>query len=170
MKPILFLLTLLLPLAAGVLKQPEAAISQLYPGATVEKKRALLKSSEAAAIEAAAKQKLSSKIITYYTIQEKGQLCYAVLQTTKVRSKTMTALTFVEKGAIAHIEMIAFYEPAEYLPSERWLETIEGKGTADAIQPKRDIPTITGATLSANAVAKTARLALAFVRVKLEQP
>ena len=157
-------------LFSGVIKQPETAITEQYPHAKFDKKRALLTGAEAAEIEHEARQKLPSKIITYYVIEKGKKKIYAVLQTMTVRSKTMTALTFIEAGKIVAIEMIAFYEPGEYLPIPCWLETLNGKGTDDAIQPKRDLPTITGATLSANAVAKTARLALAFVNIKLERP
>lgn len=154
---------------AGVIKQPEYAISQLYPKASVDKKRALLTGAEASRIEHMAKQRLASKIITYYEIKKGHKTRYAVLLTTKVRSKTMTALVFIEEGKLSRIEMVAFYEPAEYLPSHRWMTGLEGKSSSYTLQPRRDIPTITGATLSANAVARTARLALAFVAVKLDR-
>jgi len=170
MKHTLLLFAMVLVVHAGVIKQPESAIAARYPGAVFDKKRALLSDTETARIESLARQKLSSKLMTYYEIKEGKTTRYAVLQTLKVRSKTMTALTFVCEGKITHIEMIAFYEPGEYLPSPRWLATFEGKGAADAIQPKQDIPTITGATLSANAVARASRIALAFVNVKTGQP
>jgi hypothetical protein len=166
----LFILIIPVMLFPGVIKQPETAISEMYPHMGFDKKRALLSGDEALKIEHMARQKLASKIMTYYELKGQNGPVYAVLQTIKVRSKTMTSLTFVKDGKIVRIEMIAFYEPMEYLPSSKWLKTTEGKTSSDAIQPKRDLPTITGATLSANAVSKAARLALAFVRVKLERP
>ena len=154
----------------GLIKTPEKAIGDLFPDAAISKKTILLSSDEAARVQTLAKEKLDSKIITYYEIRTGKMQLYAFLQTVRVRSKNLAALTFVEAGSIRTIEIIAMFEPMEYLPPEKWLETLEKKTLADPIRPKRDIPAITGATLSANAVSKSSRTALAIYDVKIAKP
>ncbi len=171
MKHFLLLAACSLAAFAGLIKAPEKAIADLYPKGSFAKKTILLSSDEAARVEALAQEKLDSKIVTYYEITTPEGPVYAYVQTVRVRSKNLAAMTFVEgSGTIRAIEIIAMFEPMEYLPPQKWLETLEKKSLADPIRPKRDIPAITGATLSANAVSKSARTALAIHSVKVAKP
>ena len=65
------------------------------------------------------------------------------------------------KGEISAIEIVAFNEPPEYMPQHSYLDQFQGKNADDTLRVGKDIPTISGATLSARNVTDGARLALA---------
>jgi len=79
-----------------------------------------------------------------------------------VRTKRETlALAFEPDGRIRRISILAFLEPAEYRPTDRWLDQFAGKGGGDRLAVGDDLAPITGATLSARGVAERARWLLA---------
>lgn len=160
-----------LPLAlwSGVIQTVEEAVETGYPGAAVQKRNLLLTSEEGAAVEKAAGTRLASKIVTVYDVKKEGKvLAHGILRTGPVRTKTQALLVFVNPaGTVDRAVVLAFYEPGEYLPPERWMKLLEGKSSADPLLPKRDLPNLTGATLSARAAAREVRTALAVWNVKL---
>ena len=163
MKKLLFFALALSALHAGFIKSPEEAIADRYgPECRVSKKPVLLNNEAFGRVQAEAPMKLESKIFTFYVIEKGGQtVAHAALQTTMIRSKKQTSLVFISpKGSIESIEILAFYEPGEYLPDPKWLALFEDKKSSDPIQPKRDLPNLTGATLSANTTARQAKTAL----------
>lgn len=167
-----FFLTLVLASAslnAKLLLKPADAIKTLYPESTSSQKRSiLLTKSEASTVEKLIKQKLKSKIFTFYIIKKDNEIIsYAGVYTNKVRSKTGTFMTFIStEGKITSIEVIAFNEPPEYTPKKRWLELFDGKSVQDNIKVKESVPNLSGATLSATSAANTAKLMLAVWKVK----
>jgi hypothetical protein len=66
---------------------------------------------------------------------------------------------------IKSIEIVAFNEPMEYLPTATWLNVFDNKSTANTLKLNQDIPTTTGATLSARAITDGARAALALLEI-----
>ncbi|HEY6101424.1 MAG TPA: FMN-binding protein, partial [Anaeromyxobacter sp.] len=60
--------------------------------------------------------------------------------------------------------VLAFLEPEEYRPPERWLARFEGKGAQDRLSAGQDIPPITGATLTARGIAEESRWLLQALR------
>ncbi|MCD6190216.1 MAG: FMN-binding protein, partial [Sulfurimonas sp.] len=60
------------------------------------------------------------------------------------------------------IEIIAFNEPLEYLPSDKWNSQFENVSTDKMLRVSKEIPTITGATLSARSITDGSRVAFAF--------
>jgi hypothetical protein len=65
--------------------------------------------------------------------------------------------------------MLAFYEPEEYLPAERWLRQFDQKALSPDLQLRRDIHGIAGATLTSHAVTSGVRKVLAFFRVLIHE-
>ena len=85
---------------------------------------------------------------------------------TKVRTKTAIGLYLIGMDSkIKTIEIVAFNEPMEYLPSATWLNVFDKKSTQDTLKLNQDIPTTTGATLSARAITDGARAALALLEI-----
>lgn len=149
--------------------KPVDAIKLAYPTATESKKKAiLLTNAQASEVQKLIKQKLKSKIFTFYIIKkDKKVLSYAGLYTNKVRSKTGTLMTFITPdGKIDSIEVIAFNEPPEYKPKKRWLKLFKDKTINDNIKVKESIPNLSGATMSATSASNTAKLMLAVWKVK----
>jgi len=69
------------------------------------------------------------------------------------------------KGALRRVDVLAFHEPPEYLPTERWIGQFTGHALDDDLKLGAGIQGITGATLSAQAMTSGVRRALALVAV-----
>ena len=67
------------------------------------------------------------------------------------------------------LRVLAFYEPEEYLPTDRWLHQFDRKMLTERLALHGEIHGIAGATLSARAVTSGVRRALALYEVLLRQ-
>ena len=156
---------LALSLSAKVLISPVDAMKQSFgDDAEIVKKNILLSKAQASEIQKSAKTKLDSKIFRVFKATKESKLLgYGVLINKKVRSKNAVVLYFISKDSILKsIEIIAFNEPIEYLPSDRWNSQFENLSTDTMLRVSKQIPTISGATLSARSITDGSRVAFAF--------
>ncbi len=145
----------------------EQIVRGLLPEADlVEARDVLLTSEMVTRIERLARTRVRERLVTFYTARRAGRVVgYAAIQAHVVRTKRETlALAFEADGRIRRISILAFLEPPEYRPPDRWLAQFEGKGTADRLAVGDDIAPITGATLSARGIAEQARWLLAALQ------
>jgi len=159
------LILLTLPLSAKVLISPIDAMKHSYGAdSKITKKNILLKNEQAKKIQKNAKVKLKSKIFRTFTATKGSKtLGYGVLINRKVRSKNAVVLYFISKDSMLKgIEIIAFNEPHEYIPSKKWISQFENVPTDKNLRVGRDIPTITGATMSARSLTDGSRIAFAI--------
>ena len=63
--------------------------------------------------------------------------------------------------------ILAFHEPLDYLPTNRWYSQFSGKTGQDLLRVGRDVHGVVGATLSARAAADGVRRMLAYWEVLL---
>ena len=162
---LLILLLFALPLSAKVLIPPIDAMKYSYGNeAVIVKKNILISKVQASKIEKASKTKLNSKIFRVFKATKESKLLgYGILINKKVRSKNAVVLYFISKDAILKsIEIVAFNEPLEYLPSDKWNSQFENVPTDKMLRVSKEIPTITGATLSARSITDGSRVAFAF--------
>ena len=136
---------------------------------TIEKKSLILTKDESASVQTTAQAKVRSNIVRYYVIKNDDNLTgYAVLLKQKIRTKNAAILYMVDANkTMLGIEIVSFKEPSEYKPNKEWQSVFVGKTNEDALIAGKDIPTISGATLSARAISDAARIALAIVAIKL---
>lgn len=137
----------------------------------IEKRNILLTSKQAHDVQKLAKTKLSTKIYQVYKAsKEKKVLAYGILVSQKVRSKNCVVMYHITKnGHLRSIEIIAFNEPIEYLPNKRWLKLFHNRSVSKPLYLTKQIPTITGATLSAHSITNAARIAFAIYNVLLRK-
>lgn len=162
---------LALPLSAKVLISPFDAMKGTYgKTAEVSKKNILLKNAQAEKISKDAKTKLETKIFRVFKALKNNEILgYGILINRKVRSKNAVVLYMISKDSILKgIEIIAFNEPAEYIPSKTWIKQFDNISTDERLILSRDIPTITGATLSARSLVDSSRIAFAFYNEMLK--
>ena len=167
MKQIFISILLLLTtgLSAKMLVSPFDIMKAAYGQTTeISKKNILLKKSQAKKIQQDAKTKLKSKIFRVCKAVNKGEtLGFGILVNRKVRSKNAAILYIISKDSVLKsIEIIAFNEPMEYIPSRTWIKQFENISTDKRLRVSKDIPTITGATLSARSIVDGSRVAFAF--------
>jgi len=164
MKKLLLLLTITVALSAQVLISPIEAMQENYDlNATVTKKNILLSNSKFKSIQKNAQTKLTTKIYRVFTAKKDGKtLGYGVLVNRKVRSKNAVILYFIQDSTLQGIEVIAFNEPLEYVPTKKWNAQFVNIKTDKMLQLNRDIPSISGATMSARSVTDGSRIAFAI--------
>ena len=145
----------------------ERAVRALFPEAAEVRARDVLLTDEMVArIERLARARVKERLVTFYVASAGGVVKgYAVIHGHVVRTKRETfAIAFEPDGTIRRITVLAFLEPEEYRPPERWLATFRGKGAQDRLAAGQDIPPITGATLTARGIAEESRWLLQALR------
>ena len=71
-------------------------------------------------------------------------------------------------GEVTSAQVLAFYEPLEYLPSERWFRQFFGVSKRDKLRLGYDIHGASGATISARVMTESVRRFLAIYQVLIE--
>ena len=96
-------------------------------------------------------------------------MAYGVLITRKMRTKKATVLyVFNKDGKLKFTEIMAFGEPPEFKPNQQWMGQFQDKTSSAVLTMGKDIPTISGATLSARGLSEGARIARAIYLVILK--
>lgn len=153
---------------AKVFYAKEEAIRVAFPDAdTIDKKTFFLTDQQVKEVETISGVRLDSKLVTFYIGKKKQQLMgYAVIDVHIVRTLPEAFMVVLSpEGRLVSTLVLAFYEPLEYLPQDRWLKQFEQKTLNESLTPGRDIAGITGATLTARAITKGVRKILAFYQV-----
>lgn len=145
----------------------EAAVRGMFPGAdAIEARDVLLTDELVARIEKLARARVQERLVTFYTVRQHGAIAgYAVIHSHVVRTKRETiAIAFEPDGRIRKISVLAFLEPDEYRPSDRWLAQFAGKGPDDRLRVGDDIVNVTGSTLTSRGIAEQSRWLLQALR------
>lgn len=130
----------------------------------ISKKNILLRFEQAEKISKSAQAKLESKIFRVFKATKDNKLLgYGILVSRVMRTKNAVVLYVISKDSIlTSMEIIAFNEPVEYIPSKTWMKQFENISTDKRLVISKDIPTITGATLSARSIVDGSRVAFSF--------
>jgi len=148
-----------------VVKSSFRAVSEVEP------KQLILTKEQYRKVQARAKAKVSTKVYRYYVIKSGSKTVgYGVLISRKVRTKMASVLYgFTPSGTLKFAEIMAFGEPPEYIPHDTWMGQFKEKGKNAALKMGKDIPTISGATLSARNVSDGARIARALLETAIRK-
>ncbi len=156
---------------AGSKASVDEVIKSSFTGvSTIEPKQIILTKKQFSQVQSRAKAAVRTKIYRYYDIKSKTQsLGYAVLISRKVRAKKATVLyAFDNSGSLKFTEIMAFGEPPEYIPSKTWMSQLQNQDKSVTLTVGKDIPTISGATLSARSITEGARVARAIYEIVLK--
>ncbi|MDT8340691.1 MAG: hypothetical protein RQ751_04190 [Longimicrobiales bacterium] len=153
------------PLAAQLTQQEALALA--FPAAdSVERRTAYLDDEALERVRALAGPgvEVPSGVVTYYVASRTGKpLGVAYFDAHRVRTLPEVLMIVVDPaGEVRRIETVSFREPPEYRAPDGWLRQIEGRPLEDDLSLKRDIPNLTGATLTAQAAVAAARRVLAL--------
>lgn len=169
MRQLLLAATLLTShLSAQVFLTKDEALRIFFPEpASIERRNLFLTDAEVDRIQAQAKAKVGSKIVTYYVGRLDNHVQgYAFLDTRTIRTEPATYMVVINPdSSLRAVELLAFYEPEDYLPPKRWLSLFEKKKNNDDLWLKRGIHSISGATLSAQAITEGVRRILATFQI-----
>lgn len=155
-------------LTAKVFYAKDEAIKAAFPEADViEKQTFFLTDDQKKQVETLARTQLDSKLVTMY-IGKRGQklLGYAMIDVHTVRTLPEAVMVVLSPGGrVASTLILAFYEPLEYLPNERWLKQFDQARLTPDLRVGGKIAGITGATLTARAMSESVRKVLALYQV-----
>lgn len=149
-------------------KDPLQALKEIYPNAQIEVKNIVLSKEQVERIEKLSNTKLGTRLVSWYIVKRGSNIiAYAYVDTHTVRTHPEVVLyTITPEGKIDVVEVLAFNEPLEYMPDENWLKLFKGKELKEGnLRLRRDIPNMTGATLTARAITDAARRVLAMWQV-----
>ena len=151
-------------------REIEELLTQPEVLSNVEKLRELGK--ERSDIEELARAPLESRLVALHTAKRDGQtLGYALIDVHTVRTLPEALMVVLSpEGKVQSVRVLAFHEPTDYQPPDRWYAQFAGRTLSPDLQLKRGIDGISGATLSARAATRTVRRALAYHRVLGQDP
>ncbi len=141
----------------------DEALKTYFPGMTVERSTAFLTETERTTIQQKARSKVESKVLTYYVARKDGKVAGTVFfETQTIRTMPATIMVVIDPDTtVRAVEMLAFYEPPDYRPSDRWIRQFAGRSFNEDLYLKRGIHAISGATLTAQVVTDGVRRLLA---------
>ena len=152
-----------------LLTQEEALRLAFPPPVTVERRTAFLDEDDISEVKRLTEPAESEgrSVVTYYIGQMGDEpLGAAYFDAHRVRTLQEVLMVVVDTdGRVARIVVLGFAEPPEYMPPDGWLELFSGRGLDDGTSTRRDIPLITGATLTARATTGAVRRSLALHEV-----
>lgn len=152
---------------ARVLLSQKKALALAFPGVLPERRTAFLTDEQVLRAEAAAQSKLESKVWTSYT----DGLTTAYFESHTVRTMNETIMVVVGADArIRFVEVLSFAEPDDFLASKRWLDQFVAKPLGEDLALRRGLRNIAGATITAEAVSRGVRRALAVHHVLNAKP
>ena len=155
------------PSAQGGRITREEALAAVYPGAAVAAERVFLTRAQRRAIAELARVDVESGLVGRYVATKNGAVVgRAYVDTHVVRTKRESLLISLHAdGTVKRIDVTAFLEPVEYLPSERWLAQYDDRPLDDDLALRRAIRPVAGATLTGIATNAAVRRVLATDRV-----
>ena len=156
---------------AGNQASVDEVIKSSFAGVSIiEPKQIILTQKQFSQVQSRAKAAVRTKIYRYYDIKSKSErLGYAVLIARKVRGKKATVLfAFDNSGTLKFTEIMAFGEPPEYIPNKTWMDQLQNQAPSAILTVGKDIPTISGSTLSARSITEAARVARAIYETVLK--
>lgn len=121
---------------------------------------------QAAKIQALAKTKLESGLFTFYVGKDQGKILgYAAIEAITVRTQPETLMiVLTPEGELRNVYTLAFHEPPEYQPPERWYEKLHKRPLSE-MDFNKGIDGISGATLSTRAAITSIRKVMAIYEV-----
>ncbi len=150
---------------AKVLLAKDEALAKAFPDADrIEERAVFLTAAQKASVERQAGTALESQLWTIFVGWRGTEILgYAIIDHPVVR--TLPAAFMVRlapDGTVRRVEILAFYEPAEYMPTEQWVGQFDNRKLDDDLALRHGIQGLTGATLSAVALTAGVRRVLAI--------
>lgn len=153
---------------ARVYLSKSEALELAFPDAErVESETFILDEDQARAVESRARAPLRDRVVTVHRGVADGEVtAWALIDVHTVRTLPEAFLIVISPGGeVRSLRLLAFYEPPEYAPPQRWLSQFEDEALSDELRLARRIHGIAGSTLSSRAVTSAVRRALALWQV-----
>ena len=159
------------PSHAKVFASQNQALAEAFPDATrIERSTRVLRAEEVERIETLIRDEVESKIIVLHEAYKNDELLgHAHIDVHNVRTQPEAFMVVLApSGVVRSVRVLAFHEPLDYLPTDRWYAQFEGKSKQDRLRVGHDVHGVVGATLSARAASDGVRRMLAYWEVLLK--
>lgn len=157
--------------SAKVFASQNQALREAFPDATrIDRDTKVLIGSEFDRVKELTKDDRPAKVVVIHTAyRDDTVLGYAHIDVHNVRTKPEAfMIVLTPDGVVRSVRILAFHEPLDYLPTDRWYAQFEGKTREDRMRVGGDIHGVVGATLSAQAASDGVRRMLAYFEVLLK--
>ena len=146
------------------------ALELAFGKATIENLSLFPDEEQSAKIQQLAKTKLESGLFTFYVGKENGKVSgYAAIETENVRTKPETLMiVLTPEGELRNVVMLAFHEPPEYMPPERWFNLLNNRPLVE-MDFAKGVDAISGATLSTRSALNSVRKVMAIYQVMVKK-
>ncbi len=147
------------------------ALQLAFPDAEhVASKTYVLDDAQLEQIQNLAKCELDSKLVKIYTGMRDGDVIgYALIDVHNVRTLPEAFMVVLSpEGEVRSLRVLAFHEPLEYKPTNRWYRQFDNKSIDARLRLGGDVHGVVGATLSARATTRGVRRALAYYQVLIQ--
>lgn len=152
-------------------KKPEEVLREIYPDSKIEIRNIVITDLQAEEVKKLSGVKIENKLITFYLVKVNSKIeAYAYVDVHIVRTHPEVVLYVLNgRGEIELIQILSFKEPPEYMADDNWLRYLRGKTIGkDLLRLRRDVPNMTGATLTAKAITDNARKVIALWKIIFE--
>jgi Na+-translocating ferredoxin:NAD+ oxidoreductase RnfG subunit len=138
-------------------------------GAQIELLSLFPDENQVAKIQQDAKVKLDSGLFTFYVGKDQGKvLGYAAIETSTVRTQPETLMiVLTPEGELRNVYILAFHEPPEYQPPDRWFEQLYKRPLAE-MDFNKGVDGISGATLSTRSALGSIRKVMAIYQIMIK--
>jgi Na+-translocating ferredoxin:NAD+ oxidoreductase RnfG subunit len=157
--------------SAKIFASQEQALAEAFPDASrIDRETVLLLKKDAEKISALIHEEVTSKVVVLHTAYSGEKVIgYAQIDVHNVRTKPEALMiVLTADGAIRSVRVLAFHEPLDYMPTDRWYTQFEGRSKQEGLRVGRGIHAVVGATLSARAATDGVRRMLAYWEVLLK--
>lgn len=154
------------PAFAKIFYSKNEAMELAFGKAQVELLSLFPDQDQMAKIQKEARVTLDSGLFTFYVGKDQGKILgYAAIETSTVRTKPETLLiVLTPDGQLRNIVTLAFHEPPEYMPPERWYTQLYNRPLAE-LDFNKGVDGISGATLSTRSAISSVRKVMAFYQI-----
>jgi len=139
----------------------DEAVKRAFPDAIeVKRKNLVITSAKATALSDQYKATVHPGIVSYFEgfKDDKTLLGYAFIDSGVIRTHNGVFMVVMSPdGTIRDVFILAFNEPPEYMPTERWLGLLHGKTLSEAPVAGKNVPPVMGSTLTVNAITTSVR-------------
>ncbi len=156
---------------AKVFHTRQEAIALAFPEADrIEKETHILTSTQTQDLERIGRVKIETKLVTIFTAWRGDEVKgYAHIDVHTVRTHPAALMVVLTPaGAVRSVRILAFHEPLDYLPADKWYQQFAGKTRDDPLRVGGDVHGVVNATLSARSAADSVRRSLAYYAVLIE--
>lgn len=167
---IIFVLLVVPGAASKVFYTQAQALELAFPEADrVSKMTHVLSLEEAREVEKLSGSALESRLVTLYNAWRGDELLGHVhIDVHTVRTRPEGLMIVLDpQGRVVQVRVLAFQEPLDYMPVQRWYELFVGKTRQDRLRVGYDIDGVTGATLTTRATADAVKRMFAYHKVLL---